>query len=133
MPKLRKCCVVSCNANNETHRLFKFPKDDKLRELWLFYLVPVNVQLSGLTKGQLLNKYVCHLHFDRHQFDGAGNRLALGYPCLFTSKEILHGIPLSSINERNWNDHNYCKLPTVLQDSTETTTINEEDIKAKTD
>ncbi|CAK1597546.1 unnamed protein product [Parnassius mnemosyne] len=107
MSKLRKCCVVGCNANNKTHRLFNFPKDDKLRELWLSFLVPVNIELSGLSKEQLLNRYVCQKHFDRQQFDGMGNRLAHGYPCLFTASEILHGIPLNSSTQDHISDHNY--------------------------
>ncbi|XP_052743472.1 uncharacterized protein LOC112045019 isoform X4 [Bicyclus anynana] len=97
MSQVRKCCVVACNATSETHRLFYLPKNDKLRELWLTFLIPVNVKLSGLSKAQLVTKQVCQKHFDRHQFDNKGNRLAHGYPCLFTEDEILHGVPLSTL------------------------------------
>ncbi|CAK1597547.1 unnamed protein product [Parnassius mnemosyne] len=130
MSKLRKCCVVGCNANNKTHRLFNFPKDDKLRELWLSFLVPVNIELSGLSKEQLLNRYVCQKHFDRQQFDGMGNRLAHGYPCLFTASEILHGIPLNSSTAHALSDHNYGLQLAVLEDSTDftnNTVINSQD------
>ncbi|XP_045781417.1 zinc finger protein 567-like isoform X3 [Maniola jurtina] len=134
MPQLRKCCVVGCDANNRTHRLFSLPKNDKLRELWLSKLIPVNIELSGLSKGQLVNKYVCQKHFDRRQFDGMGNRLAHGYPCLFTEKEILYGIPLSSLPEHDVGDHNYALQPTFSptevqhsEVSTQSTIINVKD------
>ncbi|CAG4986111.1 unnamed protein product [Parnassius apollo] len=130
MSKLRKCCVVGCNANNKTHRLFNFPKDDKLRELWLSFLVPVNIKLSGLSKEQLLNRYVCQKHFDRQQFDGVGNRLAHGYPCLFTAREMMHGIPLDSSTAHALSDHNYGLPIAVLEDSNDFTTntiINSQD------
>ncbi|KAJ8725850.1 hypothetical protein PYW08_004033 [Mythimna loreyi] len=112
MSQLRRCCVVGCDGTNKTHRLFKFPRNDKLRELWLSFLIPVNVMLSGLSKEQLLGRYVCHKHFDRHQFDGTGNRLAHGYPCLFTPQEILYGVPLRSISDNGLTDHNYSQQPT---------------------
>ncbi|XP_052746955.1 uncharacterized protein LOC128199822 [Bicyclus anynana] len=118
MSQVRKCCVVACNATSETHRLFYLPKNDKLRELWLTFLIPVNVKLSGLSKAQLVTKQVCQKHFDRHQFDNQGNRLAHGYPCLFTEDEILHGVPLSTLAEHDLRDHNYALQPTNLEDTT---------------
>lgn len=90
-----KCCVVGCTSTNETHRLYNLPKDDKLRALWLSFLVPVNSELLGLSKDQLVNKRVCQKHFDRSQLDDMGNRLKDGYPCLFSSEEVEHGVPLS--------------------------------------
>ncbi|KAF9419412.1 hypothetical protein HW555_004060, partial [Spodoptera exigua] len=104
---VRKCCVNNCSSTNGTHRLFCFPKDDKLRELWLSYVIPTNKELSGLSKHQLLSKRVCQNHFDRYQFDGMGNRLRYGYPCLFSEKEISFGIPLSSTVNDHLSDHNY--------------------------
>lgn len=92
----RKCCVGGCDSTSETHRLFNIPKNDRLRELWLSFLIPTNVELSGLSKEQLVSKLVCQNHFDRHQFDGAGNRIQHGYPSLFSPKEISHGIVLSA-------------------------------------
>ncbi|XP_022825417.1 uncharacterized protein LOC111355632 isoform X1 [Spodoptera litura] len=118
---MRKCCVVGCNATNKTHRLFNFPKNDKLRELWLSFLIPVNAMLSGLSKDQLISRYVCQKHFDRYQFDGTGNRLQHGYPSLFTSMEILHGVPLRSTADNDLSDHNYAKQPTVSQNPTDFT------------
>ncbi|XP_060810322.1 uncharacterized protein LOC106139307 isoform X2 [Amyelois transitella] len=103
----RKCCVGGCVSTSKTHCLFNLPKDDGLRKLWLSFLIPTNVELSGLSKDQLVNKRVCHDHFDRYQFDGMGNRLKNGYPCLFTPKEIYHGVPLSACAEDHLSDHNY--------------------------
>ncbi|CAH2108331.1 unnamed protein product [Euphydryas editha] len=108
---LFKCCVGGCSATNETHRLFSFPKNDHLRNLWLSFLVPTNSILVGLSKEQLLRKRVCEKHFDKHQFDEEGKRLRYSYPCLFTDDEIAHGVPLSSRESvRNaLSDHNYYK------------------------
>ncbi|CAK1580459.1 unnamed protein product [Parnassius mnemosyne] len=101
-----KCCVVGCNSTNKTHRLYNLPKDDKLRALWLSFLVPVNSELLGLSKDQLVNKRVCQKHFDKYQLDEKGNRLKDGYPCLFSTEEIEHGVPLSG---DHLCDHNYSK------------------------
>ncbi|XP_028156295.1 uncharacterized protein LOC114349898 isoform X2 [Ostrinia furnacalis] len=100
-----KCCVVGCASTDKTHRLYNFPKDDKVRALWLSFLVSVNSELLGLTKDQLLNKRVCQKHFDKYQLDGEGNRLRHGYPCLFSTKEVEHGVPLSG----DHYDHSYSK------------------------
>ncbi|KAL4702588.1 hypothetical protein ACJJTC_016064 [Scirpophaga incertulas] len=100
-----KCCVSGCSATNLTHRLYSFPKDDNLQALWLSFLVPFNSDLLGLSKDQLLNKRVCQKHFDRSQLDGEGKRLKGGYPCLFSAKEMEHGVPLSYSSQAN--DHNY--------------------------
>ncbi|KPJ14188.1 hypothetical protein RR48_06938 [Papilio machaon] len=105
---LRKCCLGNCSSTNRTHRLFYLPKDDNLRQLWLSFLIPTNIELSGLSKEQLLAKRVCQKHFDRYQFDNTGNRLRSGYPCLFTAKEIFYGSPLSSTVGDHISDHNYC-------------------------
>ncbi|XP_022830991.1 uncharacterized protein LOC111359629 [Spodoptera litura] len=104
---VRKCCVGNCQSTNRTHRLFLLPKDDNLRDLWLSFLIPTNIELSGLSKNQLLSKRVCQNHFDRYQFDSVGNRLRHGYPCLFSDKEISFGIPLSSTVGDHLSDHNY--------------------------
>ncbi|XP_022823949.1 uncharacterized protein LOC111354634 [Spodoptera litura] len=104
---VRKCCVGNCQSTNRTHRLFLLPKDDNLRDLWLSFLIPTNIELSGLSKNQLLSKRVCQNHFDRYQFDSVGNRLRHGYPCLFSDKEISLGIPLSSTVGDHLSDHNY--------------------------
>ncbi|KAF9407962.1 hypothetical protein HW555_012193, partial [Spodoptera exigua] len=104
---VRKCCVGNCSSTNRTHRLFLLPKDDNLRELWLSFLIPTNIELTGLSKHQLLTKRVCQNHFDRYQFDSMGNRLRHGYPCLFSDKEISFGIPLSSTVGDHLSDHNY--------------------------
>ncbi|KAF9408378.1 hypothetical protein HW555_011915, partial [Spodoptera exigua] len=105
---VRKCCVGNCSSTNRTHRLFLLPKDDNLRELWLSFLIPTNIELTGLSKHQLLTKRVCQNHFDRYQFDSMGNRLRHGYPCLFSDKEISFGIPLSSTGVGDHlSDHNY--------------------------
>lgn len=93
---LFKCCVGGCNATSETHRLYMFPKNDSLRNLWMSSLVPTNSLLIGLSKEQLLRKRVCEKHFDKHQFDEEGKRIRYSYPCLFTDDEIAHGVPLSS-------------------------------------
>lgn len=93
---LIKCVVGGCNATNETHRLFSFPKNDHLRNLWMSFLVPANANLIGLSKEQLLRKRVCEKHFDKHQFDEEGKRLRYSYPCLFTDDEITHGVILPS-------------------------------------
>ncbi|KAL4715225.1 hypothetical protein ACJJTC_007807 [Scirpophaga incertulas] len=86
-----KCCVSGCSATNLTHRLYSFPKDDNLQALWLSFLVPFNSDLFGLSKDQLFNKRVWQKHFDRSQLDGEGKRLK-GDPCLFSAKEMEHGI-----------------------------------------
>ncbi|KAL4720622.1 hypothetical protein ACJJTC_015250, partial [Scirpophaga incertulas] len=97
--------LSGCSATNLTHRLYSFPKDDNLQALWLSFLVPFNSDLLGLSKDQLLNKRVCQKHFDRSQLDGEGKRLKGGYPCLFSAKEMEHGVPLSYSSQAN--DHNY--------------------------
>ncbi|KAH9636393.1 hypothetical protein HF086_011250 [Spodoptera exigua] len=105
----KKCCVGGCNATSETHRLFSFPKNDELRNLWMSFLVPTNSLLIGLSKEQLLRKRVCEKHFDKYQFDHDGKRLRYSYPCLLSHKEIAHGVPLSVTG---WNvtlEHNYSK------------------------
>ncbi|XP_063822851.1 uncharacterized protein LOC135072744 [Ostrinia nubilalis] len=57
------------------------------------------------TSDQLLNKRVCQKHFDKYQLDGEGNRLRHGYPCLFSTEEVEHGVPLSG----DHYDHSYSK------------------------
>lgn len=98
-----KCCVGGCNATSASVRLFCFPKNDKLRSLWLNFIRPTNPQLTGLSKKQLLNKRVCKVHFDRHQFDQLGQRLRFSYPCLISEKEIAHGVPFSTAGKCNWD------------------------------
>lgn len=92
----KKCCVSDCNATNQTYKLFCFPKNDCLRKLWLDFLVPRSSSLIGLTKEQLLRKYVCERHFDKAQYDQDGKRIRFSYPCLFSAAEIQHGMPLPS-------------------------------------
>ncbi|KAL4709393.1 hypothetical protein ACJJTC_001189 [Scirpophaga incertulas] len=104
-----KCCVSGCSATNLTHRLYSFPKDDNLQALWLSFLVPFNSDLLGLSKDQLLNKRVCQKHFDRSQLDGEGKRLKGGYPCLFSAKEMEHGVPLSSHMPVQQRMSDFCK------------------------
>lgn len=90
----RRCCVGNCSSTNRTHRLYRFPKNHHLSLLWLSFLTPTTIDLSGLSTDQLGHKYVCQKHFDRLQFDYRGNRLRHGYPSLFSDKEIFYGIPL---------------------------------------
>ncbi|KAJ8728896.1 hypothetical protein PYW07_006592 [Mythimna separata] len=105
----KKCCVGGCNATSETHRLFSFPKNDKLRNLWVSFLVRTNSLLIGLSKEQLLRKRVCEKHFDKYQFDHDGRRLRYSYPCLLTHKEIAHGVPLCVAGWNVTQEHNYSK------------------------
>ncbi|CAK1591217.1 unnamed protein product, partial [Parnassius mnemosyne] len=105
----KKCCVYGCNSTNETHRFFSFPRNDKLRNLWMSFIAPTNPKLIGLSKDQLLGKHVCEKHFDRYQFDYEGKRLRYSYPCLITEEEIAHGVPLTATGWDVINEHNYCK------------------------
>ncbi|XP_063620641.1 uncharacterized protein LOC134793046 [Cydia splendana] len=102
-----KCCVLGCESTSATHRLFCMPMNDNLRNLWMSFLVPVNPHLLGLSKGQLMTKRVCQKHFDETQFS-QGSRIRYSYPCLFTEKEFIHGVPLSSEEYNVLNEHNYC-------------------------
>ncbi|CAG4930820.1 unnamed protein product [Parnassius apollo] len=70
-----KCCIGGCNTTRETHRLFRFPRNDNLRNLWMSFIVPTNPQLI---------------------FDNEGRRLRYSYPSLLTGNEIAHGVPLTA-------------------------------------
>ncbi|CAG4951090.1 unnamed protein product [Parnassius apollo] len=89
-----KCCIGG--STREAHRLFRFPRNDNLRNLWTSFIVPTNPQLIVLSKEQLLNKRVCEEHFDIFQFDNEGRRLRYSYPSLLTDNEIDHGVPLTA-------------------------------------
>ncbi|CAG4984367.1 unnamed protein product [Parnassius apollo] len=104
-----KCCVGGCNTTRETHRLFRFPRNDNLRNLWMAFIVPTNPQLIVLSKEQLLNKRVCEKHFDVFQFGNEGRRLRYSYPSLLTDNEIAHGVPLTATGWDVTTEHNYCK------------------------
>ncbi|CAG5003564.1 unnamed protein product [Parnassius apollo] len=91
-----KCCVGGCNTTRETHRLFRFPRNDNLRNLWMSFIVPTNPQLIVLSKEQLLNKRVCERHFDIFQFGNEGRRLRYSYPSFLTDNEIAYGVPLTA-------------------------------------
>ncbi|CAG5059741.1 unnamed protein product [Parnassius apollo] len=104
-----KCCVGGCNTTRETHRLFRFPRNDNLRNLWMAFIVPTNSQLIVLSKEQLLNKRVCEKHFDVFQFGNEGRRLRYSYPSLLTDNEIAHGVPLTATGWDVTTEHNYCK------------------------
>ncbi|CAK1584401.1 unnamed protein product [Parnassius mnemosyne] len=106
----KKCCVGGCNTTHETHRLFSFPRNDNLRNLWMSFIVPTNPQLIALSKEQLLNKHVCEKHFDIFQFDNEGRRLRYSYPSLLTDNEIAHGVPLIATGWDVTTEHNYCKV-----------------------
>lgn len=85
-----KCCVGGCPATDDTHYLFRMPKNDNLRSLWMAFLVPTNPLLAGLTQEQLLIKRVCHEHFDKDQLYGYC-RTRYSYPCFFSDKEMTFG------------------------------------------
>ncbi|CAG4969708.1 unnamed protein product [Parnassius apollo] len=104
-----KCCVGGCNTTRETHRLFRLPRNDNLRNLWMAFIVPTNPQLIVLSKEQLLNKRVCEKHFDVFQFGNEGRRLRYSYPSLLTDNEIAHGVPLTATGWDVTTEHNYCK------------------------
>ncbi|CAG4929657.1 unnamed protein product [Parnassius apollo] len=104
-----KCCVGGCNTTRETHRLFRFPRNDNLRNLWMAFIVPTNPQLIVLSKEQLLNKRVCEKHFDVFQFGNEGRRLRYSYPSLLTDNEIAHGVPLTATGWDVTTEHNYRK------------------------
>lgn len=91
-----KCCVGGCTSTSETHRLLHLPRNDKLRELWMTFLVKTNPDLASLTKYQLLYKRVCSKHFDKHQLGFYGERMQFTYPCLFSESEIALGEPRGS-------------------------------------
>ncbi|CAG5034764.1 unnamed protein product [Parnassius apollo] len=90
-----KCCVGGCNTTRETHRLFRFPRNDNLRNLWMAFIVPTNPQLIVLSKEQLLNKQ--HLP------------PVPVHPSLLTDNEIAHGVPLTATGWDVTTEHNYCK------------------------
>ncbi|CAG4963073.1 unnamed protein product [Parnassius apollo] len=93
-----KCCIGGCNTTRETHRLFRFHRNDNL---WMSFIVPTNPQLIVLSKEQLLNKRFCEKHFDIFQFDNEGRRLRYSYPSLLTDNEIAHGVPSDCNRNRN--------------------------------
>ncbi|CAG4929403.1 unnamed protein product [Parnassius apollo] len=104
-----KCCVGGCNTTRETPRLFRFPRNDNLRNLWLAFILPTNSQFIVLSKEQLLNKRVCEKHFDIFQFGNEGRRLRYSYPSLITDNEIAHGVPLTATGWDVTTEHNYWK------------------------
>lgn len=84
-----KCCVGSCTSASETHRLFRFPKNDCLRNLWMSFLVPTNSSFIGLTSQQLSSKRVCEKHFD-HQFDAEEGQKKMRRPTRSLSNHSLN-------------------------------------------
>ncbi|CAG5033608.1 unnamed protein product [Parnassius apollo] len=80
--------------------------------MWLSFLVPVNSEPLGLSKDQLVNKRVVPKHFDKYQLDDKGNRLKGGYPCLLSTEEVEHEVPLTG---DHLYDHNYCKKEDIAE------------------
>ncbi|XP_038219699.1 uncharacterized protein LOC119837969 [Zerene cesonia] len=117
--------LVVVNQQSETHRVFCFPKNDYLRNLWVSFIAPTKPHIIALSKEQLLRKRVCEKHFDKYQLDEEGKRLRYSYPCLFTDEEIALGEPFFAPEAGHdiLRDHNYCKEQNDDEDLTDTAMV----------
>lgn len=91
-----KCCVLSCTSKRKNVSLYKFPKNEKLLELWL---KNINCEsLKSMSVEGLFKRFVCIKHFEKRFVISNPNRKRsrlriCAYPTLFTESEITHGIP----------------------------------------
>lgn len=96
----RQCCVLNCASSREDAKLHKFPSDKERQMQWLDAIGFENLCASS-SATYLEQSFVCYKHFEKRFITKKRRILSNAYPSLFTSQEILSGLPSRSFSSEN--------------------------------